>query len=91
MNILTEHAQTRIRQRGIKESDIDFILDKGSFNSKGYMLTAKDCDGIVQEAKRLIRQANRLKGKFIAADGETVITAFPASRKQQRSFIRDIY
>jgi hypothetical protein len=85
---LTNHAVVRARQRGLRKEDVDFILRVGTDIGDGVMLTVKDAQEIITEAKRIINRAERLKNvRVVAADGK-VITAFHATRRQQRYFLR---
>ena len=81
------HVERIIRQRGIKDSDIDFILEYGTCKGQRAMITNKDCNIIVTKAKKSIDIANRLCGKQIIMDGDSVITAYHGSSAQQSRFM----
>jgi hypothetical protein len=84
---LTQHAQQRIRQRGRKESDVDFVLAHGTECRDGVLFSNKDCARLVEDARRKIALASRLAGTFIACDGATVKTVFRASKDQQQRML----
>lgn len=81
--LLTNHAQRRIRQRGRRESEIDFVYSHGTHCRDGILLTNKDRDSLIEEYRRKIRLAEKLAGMFIACEGRTVKTVFRADREQQ--------
>ena len=82
MTTFTKHGMARIRQRGLKESDVDFIMRNGTDTGDGYMVTEKDARNMIKKAKQLIAMAERLRNKRIVADGAEVLTAFHATRQQ---------
>ncbi len=85
---LTRHAERRIQQRGLRETDIALILQYGAEAGSGYMVRRKDVARLEQELKRLLSKLERLVGKLVVADGGTVITAYHATRRQQRRVLR---
>ena len=84
---MTRHASKRIQQRGLSDSDIDFILGLGSEVEGGYLLTRRDRVKIQHRAKWAIAKAQRLEGKRLVMEGETVVTAFHATKKQQKKLV----
>ena len=87
---LTTHAYSRIRQRGIRDSDLSFILSNGTARRKGFMITKKDRDRIICEAKNAISRAEKLEGKLIISDADVIITAFHGTKKQTSRFASDM-
>ena len=85
MPILTEHIRARCQQRGIKERDLDLIAQFGTETPEGLILTRKNIAEIERQAKRLVHRLSRLQDVFIAADGESMITVYRATRQQRRS------
>ena len=82
---LSFHAQQRLQQRGLNDSDIDLILSHGTETSDGYYLRRKDVEEAEKELRKQINRLNRLAGKYVVVKGETVITAYhPTKRKQKR-------
>ena len=84
---LTIHARARVRQRGRRDEDVDFVLRHGTDTGDGVLLTNKDVQRLVTSAKHLIDMAERLKGERVVADGEQVITVFRANRRQQHALL----
>lgn len=86
--VLTEHAKTRIRQRGMKERDVEVIMEYGTLTEKGPMITKKDYAAIEREMKRKLTWLRRLVDKLVITDGADIITVFHTSRAQQRRLLR---
>ena len=85
--IITGHALERLRQRGFRESDVEFILNNGTIKGTKAMLTNKDGAKLIEKAKKTISIVNRLAGKQIIVDGDDVITVFHANSRQQSRFM----
>lgn len=81
---ITRHAAARIRQRGLRESDVAFVLAHGTPVPDGYMLTAHDAADLEREARHLMAMAQRLKGKLVVTSGAAVVTAYHACRARQK-------
>ena len=89
--MLTKHIRNRCQQRGIKEADLDLIFQYGTETPKGVILTHKDVAVVEREVKNLVNRLSKLQDVFVAMDGETMMTAFRATKQQRRSMLRDGY
>jgi len=87
MTAFTNHARGRIRQRGLRERDVEFILNYGTDTGDGVILAKKDAQRIIANAKRQIEAAERLVNKRVVADGEEIITVFHADRRQAHQLL----
>jgi len=78
MNLLfSQHAQTRMRQRGLSESDIELIVHCGSVVRRGLrLLRGQDIDHEMRRLKRRIQDLERLKNCAVVMDDDTVITCY---------------
>lgn len=78
MNLLfSQHAQTRMRQRGLSESDIELIVRCGSVVRRGLrLLRGQDIDHEMRRLKRRIQDLERLKNCAVVMDDDTVITCY---------------
>ena len=85
---LSFHAQQRIQQRGMTETDIDLILAHGTETPDGFYLRDKDARGLERELRKRINQINRLAGKYVVIEGDTVVTAYHPSRKKQKRILK---
>ena len=84
---ITNHANERLRQRGLKESDVEFIINNGTVRGTKAMLTNKDRQELIRKAKKTISIVTRLAGKQLIVDGDDVITVYHANTRQQRRFM----
>lgn len=87
--MLTKHIRTRCQQRGIKEADLGLIVQYGTETPKGMILTRKDIAVVEREVKKLINSLSKLQDVFVAMDGETMMTAFRATKQQRRTMLRN--
>ena len=85
---LSLHAQQRLQQRGLNGSDIDLILGYGTETSDGYYLRRRDVKEAEKELRKRINQLNRLVGKYVVVDDDTVITAYHPGKKKQKRVLR---
>ena len=90
MNLtLTTHASARVRQRGVRESDIPVIVEAGTpVDDDSVFLLAQDVDREIRKRKREIAALERLRGCRVVLAGETVVTVYRPSRKTEKRLIR---
>ncbi|MBK1719314.1 DUF4258 domain-containing protein [Thiocystis violacea] len=90
MNLtLTQHALSRIRQRGLRESDISVIVGAGTpVDDDSLLLLGQDVDREIRRRKQEINALERLRGCRVVIAGETVITVYRPSRKTERLLLR---
>ncbi len=50
----------------------------------------RDSDRVIRACKEIIRQAERLKGKYVGTDekGDTAITAYHPRRRKQKEILK---
>jgi hypothetical protein len=86
---LTNHAKARVRQRGIRESDIPVIVGAGTpIDDDSVFLLARDVDREIQRRKREICALERLRGCRVVIDGQTVVTVYRPSSKTEKKLLR---
>jgi hypothetical protein len=86
---LSHHAETRMRQRGLRNSDIDLILQCASeIGDDLYFLSRKDVDREISRRKDEIQALERLRGQKVVVAEETVVTCYKSRRSDQRRFLR---
>ncbi|AZO72164.1 MAG: DUF4258 domain-containing protein [Mesorhizobium sp.] len=83
----SDHAHLRMRQRGIRPAEVQFVIENGTETAHGFLLSEHDFEKIEAEAKHQIDLAQRLRGVFVPVSGKIVKTVFKSSRKQQRRFL----
>lgn len=86
---LTAHAETRMRQRGLRGADLDLILNCGTqVAPDAYLLTRADTQHEIALLKRKIQCLERLCGGMAIVEGETVVTCYHAHQNEQRRKLR---
>lgn len=93
MNLtLSKHAQTRVRQRGLRESDIPVIVAAGTpVDADSLFLSAKDVDREIRRRKHEITALERLRGCRVVIAGETVVTVYRPSPRTEKRLMRGEY
>jgi hypothetical protein len=86
---LTQHAQARIRQRGLRESDLALIVAAGTpVDGDSLLLLAQDVEREIRRRKQEIGTLERLRGCRIVLAGEAVVTVYRPSRKTEKRLLR---
>lgn len=86
---LSKHAQSRARQRGIREADIPVIVAAGTpVDDDSLFLLAKDVDREIRRRKHEIDALERLKGCRVVMAGDTVVTVYRPSRRTEKRLLR---
>ncbi len=68
--VLSRHAETRMRQRGLRSSDLDIILRCGSEIDGDVFLSDKDVTREIQHLSGEIRHLTQLPSSFADNDRE---------------------
>lgn len=85
----SSHALTRIRQRGIRERDMDLILRIGTpIDSDSVLVLDKDVDREIRLLKQRIDAVERLRGIRAVVAENTVVTVYRASEKTEKRLLR---
>jgi hypothetical protein len=85
--VLSSHASTRMRQRGVLQSDILVIVEAGTpVDEDSVFLLDRDVDREIR--KREIAALQRLRGCRVVIAGETVVTVYRPSRKTEKRLLR---
>ena len=87
---MTEHILHRVRQRGLRECDLAFVLEYGCDVADGVYLRDNDAREIIRRAKALIALATRLRRTYIVFDGEDLITTYRPARRTEKKILRTI-
>ncbi len=90
MNLtLTQHAQSRVRQRGMRESDIPVIVAAGTpVDDDSLFLLAQDVDREIRLRKQEINALERLRGCRVVIAGDKVLTVYRPSRRTEKRLLR---
>ena len=82
---LTRHAETRMRQRGYKDEDVDLVFRVGTrVADDAFLLTDKDAARAIRKRKQEIQQLERLRGSQVIVEGETLITLYHTTMRKRR-------
>lgn len=82
--VLTKHAQARLQQRGLKLQDIELIGQYGEYVDKGILMTTDAVDEALASLKRRMKRLEKLRGRLLITDGDTVVTIYRATDKQTK-------
>jgi len=86
---LTQHAESRIRQRGLRESDIPMIVDAGTpVDEDSLLLLAQDVDREIRRRKQEISALERLRGCRVVIVDDKVVTVYRPSRRTEKRLLR---
>lgn len=86
---LSTHSKKRVRQRGIKESDIPVIVGVATqMNDKSFLMRTQDVNQQIRKYKQAISTLERLCGCCVIIAGETVITVYHTSHKTEKRLLR---
>ena len=88
---LTSHAKKRLRQRGMRESDVSLIYRYGTQLGDGILLTRRDIQAATTELRKTITQLEHLKGRVVIVQTDAGITVYKASLKTQRKMLREAH
>ncbi len=77
---VTKHGQARMRQRGLRKTDPELILEYGTeIGQDRIMLRERDVDKAIQSRKREIAVLERLKNKVVVISDGRLVTAYHAN------------
>lgn len=86
---ITQHADARIRQRGLRDADLALLLSAATAVAPdAYLLTAADAEREIRRRKREIEQIERLRGCKVVVDGGTIISVYRSRPSDQRRTFR---
>ena len=90
MNVrISQHANRRIRQRGLRERDIGVVLEAGSpVDDCSVMLLRRDVDQAIAARKREIATLERLRGCRVVLQAETLVTVYRPTRRTEKRLLR---
>ena len=83
----SKHAQARARQRGYRDSDIDFVMKHGTDVDDGSFLTDGDVHRAIEKRKQEIQQFSRLKGTVVIVSGNTAVSIYRPDKRRAKKLI----
>ena len=86
-HVITRHAEVRMQQRGLRNSDLTFLLEVATqVAPDAYLLTRADAEREIAQRKREIQRLERLRGQKVvvlvdalAGTLATTVVRFPAT------------
>lgn len=81
----TRHAETRLRQRGIRRDDLKTLLSVGDEAGSRVVLSAADIADEIAEHKRAIASLQRLHGKVAVVEGGHLVTVYAETNAGHRA------
>lgn len=86
---ISQHAKVRVRQRGLRENDLNLIVQVGTaIDVDSVFLLDRDVEREVRKRKREIVTLERLRGCRVVVVGETVVTVYRPTRKIEKRLLR---
>lgn len=87
---LTRHAETRMRQRGLRGEDVRLLLEAASqVAPDAYLMTEQDAAREIAQRKRDIQVLERLRGcKVVVKDGAVLTCYHPSSDNLKKTLRR---
>ena len=84
--VYSSHARARMQQRGLRERDVELIVDLGTRVSEdAYILRRQDVDREIELRRREIQALSRLRGRKVVVAADMVVTGYhprPAVRRR---------
>ena len=85
----TDHAETRMRQRGMRSGDIPLILECGTrVDDETWLMRHRDVRREIERRKLEIQTLERLESKKVVMRGEHVVTVYPSRPDDQKRTLR---
>ena len=86
----SNHAVTRIQQRGIRGKDIEMVIKAGTtIDDDSIVLLSRDVDREIKRRKQEIAMLERLRSvRVVLGKDQTVITAYHIQKKIEKSLLR---
>lgn len=82
---ITRHAATRMQQRSISMSDVEFILRHGEeIDGQGILFDNRAADAAIRSLKSRIRTFERLRNTKVVLEEGSVVTCYPCGPKEAR-------
>lgn len=87
--IYSQHARTRMQQRGIRKADIPIILAYGTqIDNETYFMRNRDAAREIETRKREIQTLSRLVNRKVVIRDGRVITAYLSNPADQKRTLR---
>jgi hypothetical protein len=82
---LTTHAAERVRQRGLRDRDLELVFECGTPTQEAVLLTGKDVAREIETCRRRMAQLERLRGTALIVAESVVVTVYrPDTERTKR-------
>jgi hypothetical protein len=88
---LTQHATTRMAQRGFRMSDLELITLIGTDTGDGYIVRTKDIQELENLLRDIIGGLHRVRDKRVVIVDGRLVTAYQPSKCERRRLLRRTY
>lgn len=86
---LSKHAEKRMNQRGLRKEDLTLLLEIGEqVAPDAYLVTNEIANRLRAQLRQALQQIDRLQGKTLIVEGETIVTGYHAGRDDQKRKFR---
>ena len=85
---MTRHAETRIRQRGIDQEDVNLIIEFGTRTNEGYVLLKKDVQKIEKLTKKLVQDLYRRVNTAVIEQGGMILSIYRLGKSKRRKMLK---
>jgi hypothetical protein len=86
--IASTHAATRLAQRAVSDSDLNWVLQLGREVDDGLLVLEKDAEAAARELERQAQRIRHLAGMRAVRDGDRLITVYRARPAKQKRLLR---
>ena len=86
---ISRHAEARMAQRGIREADIELILQLGSEVEGGLIVRKEDFRRYERNLRAQIQRASRLVGKRLVLAEDQLVTAYHSTTTDAKRLLRN--
>ena len=82
---LTDHARSRLQQRGFREGDVGLVVTFGTPGRGGrFLLRARDVDAATRDLKRLMADLERPRNSVVLVEDDSVVTVYRSATGRAR-------
>lgn len=84
---VSHHTQQRLRQRGLREADLDRLRQYGEVFNDGYLMSKRAIGEHITQLKSEIQRLEHLKGVVLIEQDNTLVTVYRTNRRRQRRIL----
>lgn len=86
----SNHADCRMRQRGLRKADFSLVREFGSVTNEGFILRRKDVEAAKCEMKGVISDLERLTGVALITKDQTVVTCYRPTKSKRKRMLKEV-